>query len=129
MIDEMGIFRTTIEIAALDRPDRRHVLSDVMVDTGAEYSWAPEALLAELGIVPVRIDRFETANGEILERPIGFALIYVAGRYAPAVVAFAGPGDMILLGAQSLEGLNLRVDLTRRELVPGGPVPAASLAA
>jgi predicted aspartyl protease len=128
MLDDMGIFRTTVEMAALDRPGLRRVLVDVMVDTGSEYSWAPEALLAELGIVPVRVDRFETANGEILERPVGFALIYVAGRVAPGVVAFAQPGDMVLLGAQSLEGLNLRVDLTRRELVPGGPLPAAAIA-
>ena len=126
MIDDMGIFRTTIEFAALDRPDQRLALRDVMVDTGSEYSWAPEALLVELGIVPVRIDRFETANGEILERPVGFALIYAGGRFAPGVVAFGRPGDMTLLGAQSLEGLNLRVDLTRRELVPGGPLPAAA---
>jgi predicted aspartyl protease len=125
MIDEMGILRTSIEIAPLDRPDRRQTLADVMVDTGSEYSWAPEELLAELGVVPVRVDHFETASGDILERPVGFALIYVAGRFAPGVVAFARPGDMILLGAQSLEGLNLRVDLTRRELVPGGPLPAA----
>jgi predicted aspartyl protease len=126
MIDDMGILRSPIEIAALDHPERRRMLSDVMVDTGSEYSWAPEELLAELGVVPVRIDRFETANGEILERPVGFALIYVAGRVAPGVVAFGRPGDMVLLGAQTLEGLNLRVDLTRRELIPGGPLPAAA---
>lgn len=126
MIDDMGIFRTSIDIAPLEQPSRRRTLHAVMVDTGSEYSWAPEALLAELGIVPVRVDRFETANGEILERPVGFALFYVAGRVAPGVVAFARPGDMTLLGAQSLEGLNLRVDLTRRELVPGGPLPAAA---
>jgi hypothetical protein len=56
---------------------------------------------------------------------VGFVMIHVAGRVAPGVVAFGQPGDMVLLGAQSLEGLNLRVDLTRRELVPGGPLPAA----
>ena len=41
---------------------------------------------------------------------------------------FAQPGDMVLLGAHGLEGLNLRVDLTRKELVPAGPVPAAAVA-
>lgn len=126
MVDDMGILRTTIEMAPLGEPDRRRSIESVMVDTGSEYSWAPEDLLADLRVVPVRVDRFETANGEIVERPVGFALIYVAGRFAPGVVAFARPGDMIRLGAQSLEGLNLRVDLTRRELVPGGPLPAAA---
>ena len=126
MVEDMGILRMTIELSALGDPNRRRTLESVMVDTGSEYSWAPEQMLAELGVAPVRVDRFQTARGEILERPVGFALIYVAGRFAPAVVAFARPGDMILLGAQSLEGLNLRVDLTRRELVPGGPLPAAA---
>jgi hypothetical protein len=35
---------------------------------------------------------------------------------------------LVMLGAQTLEGLNLRVDLTRRELVPRGPLPAAAAA-
>jgi predicted aspartyl protease len=122
----MGIFRTTIEIAPLHDADDRRVLTDVMVDTGSEYNWAPAALLHELGVSPVRTDRFETADGRILEREVGFALFFAAGRSSPAVAVFAQPGDMILLGAHGLEGMNLRVDLVRRELVPAGPVPAAA---
>ena len=128
MIDEMGIFRTTIGVASWSHPDNRAELDDVMVDTGSEYNWLPEELLARLGIAPVRVDRFETADGRILERDIGFAMIYAGGRSAPTIVVFAGPGDMVLLGAHCLEGLNLRVDLGRKELVPAGPVPAAAVA-
>jgi len=54
-------------------------------------------------------------------------MLYAAGRSAPTIVVFAGPDDMVLLGAFGLEGLNLRVDLGRKELVRGGSVPAASL--
>ena len=36
---------------------------------------------------------------------------------------------MTLLGALALEGLNMRVDLATKELVPAGPVPVASLQA
>jgi len=127
-MDNMGIFRTTIEIAPLDRPDVRRTLTDVMVDTGSEYNWAPAELLVEIGVAPVRIDRFETADGRILEREVGFCLVYAGGRSAAAAVVFAGPGDMVLLGAHGLEGLNLRVDLFRRELVAAGPVPVAAAA-
>lgn len=126
MISPMGIFRTTIELAALERPAERQSLIDVMVDTGSEYNWVPEHLLRKLGVTPVRVDRFETADGRILERDVGFVLIFAADRSAPTVVVFALPGDMALLGAHGLEGLNLRVDLVRRELVPAGPVPAAA---
>ena len=125
MIDDMGIFRTTLEVAAMTSPDRRRELQDVLVDTGSEYNWIPSEVLVDLGIAPVRIDRFETADGRVLEREVGFALIYAGGRSAAAAVVFANDGDMVLLGAHGLEGLNLRVDLGRKELVPTGPVPAA----
>ena len=75
---------------------------------------------------PERTDRFETADGRVLEREIGFAYLYAAGRSTVAVVVFADASDMVLLGAHELEGLNLRVDLGRKELVPAGPVPAAA---
>ena len=125
MIDDMGIFRTTLGISALATPKVRRELFDVMVDTGSEYSWIPTDVLIDLGVTPVRIDRFETADGRILEREVGFALVYAGGRSGPSVVVFAREGDMILLGAHGLEGLNLRVDLARKQLVPAGPLPAA----
>ena len=125
MIDDMGIFRTSIGIAHLARPSGRRELDAVMVDTGSEYNWIPADLLEALGVERLRVDRFETADGRVLERPVGFALLFAGGRTAAAAVVFAQPGDMILLGAHGLEGLNLRVDLARKELVPAGPVPAA----
>jgi predicted aspartyl protease len=125
MIDDMGIFRTTLSLAALATPDDRRDLLDVLVDTGSEYNWLPTALLLELGVAPVRIDRFETADGRVLEREIGFALLYAGGRSTATIVVFAQEGDMVLLGAHGLEGMNLRVDLVRRELIPAGPVPVA----
>src|SRR6266550_2695471 len=45
---------------------------------------------------------------------------------APDLVVFAEPGDMTLLGAHSLEGLNLKIDPVRKELVPAGPVITAA---
>src|SRR4051794_17138144 len=99
MIDDMRIFYTTIEIAPLGDQARRVVMDDVMVDTGSEYNWIPSTVLTDLGIVPIRIDRFETADGRILERPISFAMIYAGGRSAAAAVVFAAEGDLVLLGA------------------------------
>jgi len=125
MIDAMGIFRTPLGVAALATPGDRRELTEVMVDTGSEYNWIPSNVLVALGVTPVRLDRFETADGRILEREVGFALLYAGGRSAAAAVVFARDGDMVLLGAHGLEGLNLRVDLARMELIPAGPVPAA----
>jgi len=129
MIEDIGIYRTTIELASLTAPNDRRALDNVIVDTGSEYNWIPAPILIGLGIAPVRIDRFETADGRVLEREVGFAMIYAGGRSSPTIVVFAGEKDLTLLGAYGLEGLNLRVDLGRRELVPAGPVPAAAAAA
>ena len=40
-------------------------------------------------------------------------------------MVFGQEGDLEILGARTLEGLNLVVDPTRKRLVAGGPVPAA----
>jgi predicted aspartyl protease len=122
------IFRTSLAVSAMATPDHRHELHDVMVDTGSEYNWIPSDVLVALGVAPVRIDRFETADGRVLDREVGFALVYAGGRSAATAVAFARHDDMVLLGAHGLEGLNLRVDLVRRELAPAGPVPVAAAA-
>jgi len=41
-------------------------------------------------------------------------------------VVFGEPGDLILLGARTLEGLNFRVDVTTMQLMDAGPAPAAA---
>jgi len=40
-------------------------------------------------------------------------------------VVFAQPGDMVLLGARTLDGLNLVVDAAKKKLVATGPLPVA----
>ena len=125
MIDDTGIFRTTLGVAAIGTPDERRDLVDVMVDRSVVYNWLPNTLLRDLGVSPVRIDLFETADGRVLEREVGFALLYAAGRSTATVVVFAQDGDIALLGAIGLEGMGLQADLVRRALVPAGLVPVA----
>ena len=64
---------------------------DVMVDTGQRVQLDPESdpRNSSWAVSPVRIDRFETADGRVLEREIGFALLYAGGRSAPAVRSFS----------------------------------------
>lgn len=40
-------------------------------------------------------------------------------------VVFGEPGDLTLLGARTLEGLNFRIEPVARQLVDAGPAPAA----
>ena len=124
-MDDVGLFRTTVEIQNWERRGPRRSLPDTLVDTGSEYTWIPRGVLEALGIVAQRKQGFIVADGRRIDRDIGYALVRAAGSEAPDLVVFAEPGDMSLLGAHSLEGLNLKIDPVRKELVPAGPVIAA----
>src|SRR3989440_6383927 len=120
IMDDVGVFRTTIEVQNLDMRGPRRALPETLVDTGSEYTWVPRRVLEDLGIRAQRTQAFEVADGRRIERDIGYALVRAGGMEAPDLVVFAEPGDMTLLGARSLEGLNLKIDPVRRELVPAG---------
>jgi len=126
MIDDMGIFRTTIAVENPTRPGVTIEVESVVVDTGSEYTWLPRAVLEALGLSLTRTVRFITADGRQIERAVCFGNVYAGGSSAPDILVFADVGDMILLGARALEGMNLRIDMLAKQLVPAGPVPAAA---
>ena len=125
MSDEMGTFRVDVEIENPARPGERRTLRSVLVDTGAELSWIPAELLESLGIEPYTTWRFRQADGTILERRTGAAFIHVAGKRTSDDVVFGEPGDLVLLGSRTLEGLNFRIEPVTKRLVDAGPAPAA----
>ena len=80
--------------------DKHIVIPQIMVDTGSVFSWIPEGKLNEIEIQAEKDEvEFRMANGKII--------------------------NMTLLGARTLEGLNLMVDPARKRLVAAGPLPAA----
>jgi predicted aspartyl protease len=105
------------------RRGEMRTVDHALVDTGSEYTWVPRDVLEDLGIRPELTKRF-VADGRQLERQLGIAIVHAAGAMAPDFVVFAESDDMILLGARSLEGLNVRVDAQRKQLVPAGPILA-----
>ena len=127
MSDEMRAFRIDIELENPAASGRREVVRGVLVDTGAELSWIPAGILESLGIERRKLWRFRQADGTILERWAGQASLYVAGTWTADEVSFGEPGDLVLLGARTLEGLNLRVDPFTKALIDAGPAPAAAL--
>ena len=128
MTHDMGTFRTDVEIENPERPGPRRVLRQALVDTGAELSWFPHAVLEELGVTRRKVWHFRQADGTILSRWTGAVNIYVAGTWTVDEVVFGEDRDLILLGARSLEGLNLRIEPVGKRLVDAGPAPAAGLA-
>ena len=126
MPDDMGTFHVEVEIENPVRPGERRTLTSVLVDTGAELSWVPAEALESLGIERYTKWHFRQADGTILERWVGGTFIYVAGKRTSDDVVFGEPGDLVLLGSRTLEGLNFRVEPVTQRLVDAGPAPAAA---
>ncbi len=98
--------------------------------TGTESTWIGAATLESIGIERRKKDlRFQLANGQIVTRSVGYAVLKVDKSETVDKVVFAEKGDLQLLGARALEGLNLKVDSRRKRLVAAGPVVAATAVA
>ena len=128
MATDMGTFRVDVEIENPARPGERRTLRSVLVDTGAELSWVPGELLESLGVERNNRWRFRQADGTVLERWTGIVVLTVSGKRTGDDVVFGHPGDLVLLGSRTLEGLNLRVEPVTKRLVDAGPAPAAAAA-
>lgn len=128
MSDEMGQFRVDVSIENPAKPGEKRRVGSALVDTGAELSWVPAEILESLGIERSNAWRFRQADGSVLERWSGFAIVEVAGRRCADDVIFGEPGDLVLLGARTLEGLNFRVEIVTKQLVDAGPSPVAAAA-
>lgn len=127
MSDEMGTFHVDLEIENPVRPGDKRTLRSVLVDTGAKLSWFPTDVLESLGIERRKVWHFRQADGTVLTRWTGGASVYLAGIWTMDEIVFGEPGDLVLLGSRSLEGLNLRVDPVTKRLIDAGPAPAAVL--
>jgi predicted aspartyl protease len=122
----MGTFYTKCKFENVTDRSKSVVLSRLLVDTGSEYTWAPAKSLEKIGIGREKKDvLFVMANGQQVTRSVGFAIIRLDKHFTIDEVVFAERGDLLLLGARSLEGLNLTVDSRRKKLVAAGPLPAA----
>ena len=128
-MDDMGILCITCGVELPARRGDVWQIDDVLVDTGSELSWFPAPFLEALGVAREKHQRrFTMADGGTLTRAVGFAIVHAAGEYTIDEVVFGEPGDLTLLGARTIEGMNLRVDLQEKKLVAAGPFLAAMAA-
>ena len=98
----------------------------MFVDTGAEFTWINAETLKKVGVTKEKKNyAFVTATGQEINRTIGFAILRVGNAVTIDEVVFGEPGDLEILGARTLEGMNLRVDSRAKKLVAGGPILAA----
>ena len=123
----MGTFYTSCRVE--NHVDRRKSaeVPKLIVDTGAEFTWISGETLKNIGVKREKKDyTFVMANGQHITRTVGFAIIHVGDALTIDEVIFGEPGDLQILGARSLEGMNLRVDSRAKKLVADGPILAAA---
>ncbi len=113
----MGTFTAKLRIWNPASPSTVEEL-EVLVDTGAAYSWVSRARLEPLGIRSVRRMQFRTIEGHMIERDLAPVFVATDGFTGGDNVVLAEPGDMEVLGSHTLESLGVTVDPVSKKLVP-----------
>jgi hypothetical protein len=120
----MRNFRISVGVAPLSSPRNIRLIEGVIVDPCAQLSWLPDQVLEELGIERQKRSQFGLVNGELILRDVGYACLHANGSATVDEVVFAAPHDPLTLGARTLAGLNLCVDVHGGFFVDAGPIPA-----
>jgi predicted aspartyl protease len=122
----MGMFKIRCKIENIAARNKSAIVPQMLVDTGSEYTWFSTKVLEKLDVKREKKDvRFMMANGEVITRSVGFAIVRYDKFFTVDEVVFAEQGDLHLLGARTLEGLILMVDSQKKKLMASGPIPAA----
>ena len=102
----------------ISNPSNKNKTREVnfLVDSGAFYSFVDSTVLKEIGIKPETTREFMMANGKIIKRRIGSALIKFERREAAASVILGQKGDAALLGVTTLESFGLMLDPFKRRI-------------
>ena len=114
----MGIFTTRIGVANPQSEEYQWEWVEAWVDTGASHSMLPASLLEQvLELAPDEEAVFELGDGREERYGIGQARFRIENRERVASVVF-GPEDQYLLGANTLQQLDLIPDTTHHRLIP-----------
>ena len=122
----MGTFFIKCKVENIVERSKSAVMPKLLVDSGSEYTWLPAKTLERVGVQRGKKDlEFVMANGQVVTRSVGFAIIRFDKYFAVDEVVFAEKGDLSLLGARTLKGLNLSIDPRKKRLEASGPILAA----
>ena len=113
----MGLTTVHATISTLELP-RRKAEDTFLVDTGAGYTVIPYKMVKQLKLEPIKKQKFSLADGSMVTRSIGHAMIEFDGNKAPSTVVLGQRGDEALLGTLTFENMGIMVDPFNRKLKP-----------
>jgi len=94
----------------------KSVESEFLVDSGAHYTVIPFAVVKELSLKPSYVQEFSLADGKIIKRSIGGAMVKFENKELPVPVVLGMKDDTALLGVTTLESFGLMLDPFKRRL-------------
>lgn len=97
---------------------QKKVEGEFLVDSGAHYTVLPAPMVKKLGLKPAYTQEFVLADGRVIKRPIGGALVNFAGKELPVAVVLGQKNDDALLGLTTLESFGLMIDPFKRRIYP-----------
>jgi aspartyl protease family protein len=113
----VGLFKSKLAVWNSATPSRVEEL-ELLVDTGASYSWFLRQRLETLGIRPTGKMQFRTIDGRILERDVAPVFVRTNGHVGGDTIVMAESGDAEVWGAHTLESLGLAADPVQKKLIP-----------
>ena len=111
----MGEFFWPVGVRSAD--GERLETVDALVDTGASYSLFPGSMLARLGIQRRFALQFEQADGSVVDRDVGLAVLVINETESPMRVIFGENDAESLIGSNALQEFLLLVDPVAETLV------------
>lgn len=115
MKSAMGATTVSLKVKNPTEP-KCEVEEEFLVDSGAVFTVLPENLVKKLKLKPVYEKKFVLADGKVIKRKIGSALIEFQGKEIPSPVVLGKEKDSRLLGALTLESFGLALDPFARKL-------------
>ena len=111
----MGEFNWPVGVWSVDRERLEKV--DALVDTGSSYSMFPRRMLERLGIEKRFILPFEQADGSVINRDVGLAVLVINDAESPMRVIFGEDGADSLIGSNALQEFLLLIDPVGEQLI------------
>lgn len=106
----MSIFKIPIAVCNPQSAGRMTILLEAVVDTGSELTWLPVERLRSIGVRPGHKQLLPGPHGAPLERHTGYLILHANWRQTTDDVVFAEPGDPIVIGARTMQGLGVAFD-------------------
>ncbi len=86
----MGVFYIDCTVKNFAAPEKSAKVGELVVDTGSEFTWLPKSTLFDIGVdVRKPNQQVVMANGAVITRDVGYAILRVNGFETVDEVVFA----------------------------------------